>query len=376
VVGGAHGGRGVVTTASYECRVYGVHSGMSAADARRLCPDAIFVGVNAKQYMHVSRRLREIFAEYAPRVESVSVDEAFLDLTGCAGLFGGEESLARRLKDQIRRELSLTCSVGIAPNKIIAKLASSVFKPDGLTVIHRADIPRIVYPLPVGKLWGVGPVAERSLNNLGIRTVGDLACADTRLLRSHLGLHGEIMGRVARGEDASPVVGHDDRPRAKSIGHEQTFSDGSSDRVHLRAILWELSERVARRMRRAGLAGRTITVKIRYADFQTFTRRCSVETPTNAAERIAKVAAGIFDQNHDGRTRIRLLGVSVSSLMGAGPDHHAPGDPVQSDLFAHCIPSTSIDTRRDLLLDQIRDRFGEHAIVGGFAHRKNTQART
>jgi DNA polymerase-4 len=367
VVGGAHGGRGVVTTASYECRIHGIHSGMSGAEARRLCPEAIFVGVNARHYIDVSRRLKEIFAEYSPKVEPVSVDEAFLDLTGCASLFGSEEKLARRMKEQIREELSLTCSVGIASGKTIAKLASSVFKPDGLTVINRNDIPRLVYPLPVGKLWGVGPVTEKKLQEVGIQTIGDLAGTDADSLRRRCGVHGVLLARIARGEDVSAVIDREHRPREKSIGHEQTFAADSNDRTYLLAVLYELADRVARRMRRAELIGRTVTLKIRLSDFDTCTRQRSISTPTNVAHRIARIATELLNENYDGRKRVRLLGISISSLTPHLPDAESRAHSVQGELFA--IGSDArVDSRADCVMDRIRDRHGERAIVGGSSH--------
>jgi len=297
-------------------------------------------------------------------VEAVSVDEAFLDLTGCEKLFGGEVALARSLKDRIRREMSLSCSVGIAPNKIMAKLASSVYKPDGLTVLNPEDYPRLVYPLPVGKLWGVGPTVEEKFLVLGIHTIGELANASLSRLHDCCGLKGEILGRIARGEDASPVVVATEKPREKSIGHEQTFDHDSSDRGYLHATLWELADRVARRMRRGGFVGRTITIKIRYADFTTFTRRRTLPAPTDSAQRIALAAVEIFNRNSDRHSRIRLLGISLSRLAAYTESAKGAGIDRQEELFPTGV---SIRSARDMVVDLIRDRFGERSLVGGYA---------
>lgn len=358
VVGGTHGGRGVVTAASYEARTYGIHAGMPAAEAKRRCPHAIFVAVNARQIIDVSRRVKEIFSRFSPTVESVSVDEAFLDITGCAALHGGEVPLARRLKERIQSELSLTCSVGIAPSKIWAKLASSVFKPDGLTVVHPGDIVRLFHHLPVEKLWGVGPAAREKLSRLGIRTIGDLDGAALPRLRRVMGRSGEFLGRIARGQDSSGVVSEHERPREKSIGHETTFAQDLGDRDRLHAIVHRLSDQVARRMRRAGFVGRTITLKIRYADFTTFTRRTTLPLPTDAAAHLAAVAIAILEGNTQVERKLRLLGISVSHLTERGVASVA----AQHELFPieHAQPLVGSPT--DEILDVLRDRFGERII--------------
>ncbi|HWO58234.1 MAG TPA: DNA polymerase IV [bacterium] len=363
IVGSTSPSRGVVSTASYESRAYGIRSGMSSAEAHRLCPDGIFIGVDPDHYVTVSAELIRIFNEFAPKVEAVSVDEAFLDVTGCGALFGGEEALAQKLKERIRATLSLSCSIGIAPTRVLAKLASSVFKPDGLTIIHPPDIATVLYPLPVDKLWGIGPVATGILVRAGIRTVGDLARADLKHLRRLLGQTGTLMGQLARGNEQTPVLNPEQQPEEKSIGHERTFPRDSADPDFLQATLHYLADLVSRRMRRLGFRGRTITVRIRHADFTTLTRRNTLETATDNLAVIYKRAAAIFQAHWDERTPIRLLGISVSQL------EHVDDLSGQTDLFADAECSREGTRRRlDAIVDQIRDRFGEDSIQGAFSY--------
>jgi DNA polymerase-4 len=362
IVGSPPQARGVVSTASYECRAFGIHSGMPSDRAYRLCPQAVFIGVDAPHYVYVSAELLKIFAEFSPMVEAVSVDEAFLDVTGCAELFGGEEQLAQQLKDRIRTELSLTCSVGIAPNKIMAKLASSVFKPDGLTVIMPADIARVLHPLPVEKMWGIGPVAQKALEEMGIITLGDLARCDVRILRRRLGRNGEIMGRLARGEDESPVLGPDDQPPEKSIGHERTLPLDTNDSGYLLSTLHYLADLVGRRMRRHRWRGRTVTVKFRLRDFTTHTARRTFPVATHDTRYIYQVSTHLFGQYWDGKKKIRLLGISLS--------HLEPEEPfcLQAELFASSGLPISRRPPVDTVVDDIRNRFGERAILGAYSH--------
>lgn len=367
VVGSPGDKRGVVSTASYESRVFGIHSGMSSREAKQRCPDAVFIGVDPDHYTSVSAELLKIFNEFSPRVESVSVDEAFLDVTGCAEVFGSEEKLARGLKDRIRTSLGLTCSLGVAPTKIMAKLASSVFKPDGLTILKSDDVESVLYPLPVEKMWGIGPVAAEALHKVGIKTIGDLATYDLKKLRHMLGKNGEVMGRIARGDEQTPVLSPDDQPDEKSIGHERTFSHDSADADYLHATLFYLADLVSRRMRRNGFIGRTITLRIRHADFTTVTRRMTLRHSTDRHAVIYHTASQIFESYWNKSVSLRLLGISVSGL-----------DPVldamsQQDLFHNdCSTQNRKRAGVDLTVDEIRDRFGEGAIQGAFSHLRSS----
>ncbi len=368
VVGSTGAKRGVVSTASYESRVFGIHSGMPAAEARRLCPDAVFIGVDPDHYTSVSAELLKIFNEFSPRVESVSIDEAFLDVTGCGEIFGSEEQLAKGLKDKIRNALGLTCSIGIAPTKIMAKLASSVFKPDGLTILKDHDVQSVLYPLPVEKMWGIGPVAAEALQKEGIRTIGELAQFDLKKLRRMMGQNGEVMGRIARGDDHSPVLPPDEQPDEQSIGHERTFPHDSANSDYLHATLYYLADLVSRRMRRNGFCGRTITVRIRHADFTTLTRRTTLRHGTDRHAVIYHHALQLFDANWTESVSLRLLGISVSNLdpVDAGTS--------QPDMFDECSNANDqTGTNVDVTVDLIRDRFGETAIQGALSHLRSLE---
>ncbi len=358
IVGGGPGGRGIVTTASYECRPYGVHSGMSAALAKRRCPQAIFVPVNGWHYGYISRQLRDIYSEFLPRVEAVSVDEAFLDVTGMDRLFGSEVGLGQKLKERIRSEFNLTCSLGIAPNKLLAKLASSVFKPDGLTVVGRDDIPHMFYHLPVESVSGVGPTTLKGLHRFDIRTIGDLAnCDEARIVRC-LGDHGTHLQRRLRGESQSTVVPYDEQPDHKSVGHEMTFAADIGDTATWIAILNQLARRVARRMRRYGQAGRTVTVKYRFANFTTKTCRTTLPAQTDDSHIIFTAARQLLQAALTEPAKLRLLGVSVSGLT-------LVEDGVQQRLFDY--DNTSRRKCTDRVVDALQDRFGDHVITTGLA---------
>jgi DNA polymerase-4 len=245
----------------------------------------------------------------------------------------------------------------------MAKLASSVFKPDGLTILKDKDVVTVLYPLPVEKMWGIGPVAAEALHKAGIQTIGDLAQFDLKKLRSMMGQNGEVMGRIARGDEQTPVLAPDDQPDEKSIGHERTFSNDSADPDYLHATLYYLADLVSRRMRRNGFIGRTITVRIRHSDFTTVTRRMTLKHSTDSHAAIYHYASQIFDAYWNQSIRLRLLGISVSGL-----------DPVsdctlQQDMFHDSgVSSDRARTTVDVTIDQIRDRFGEHAIQGAFSH--------
>jgi DNA polymerase IV len=269
VLVGHDGPRGVVAAASYESRNFGCRSALPMAVAKRLCPQALVVPVRMRRYQEVSRQVFEIFESFSPLVEPLSVDEAFLDLSGTERLQGQPIEVARRMKDRIRGELKLTASVGVAPNKFLAKLASDLEKPNGLTVIRAEDVDRILPPLPVSKLWGIGRVTEAKLESAGIRTIDDLRRAARDLLERHLGCEAERYLNLAHGRDHRVVTPDRD---AKSIGHEQTFEVNVADPEEIRGVLMEQVEQVACRLRRHGIQARGISLKIRYGDFTTITR--------------------------------------------------------------------------------------------------------
>ncbi len=346
IVGGTPEGRGVVAAASYEARRFGVRSAMSAARARRLCPEGVFLRGRMDRYVEVSKQVSALFAEVTPLVEPLSIDEAFLDVTGCRRLFGPAEGIGRRLKQRIRDEVGLTASVGLAPNKFLAKLASDLEKPDGFVVIPAGREREILAPLPVSRLWGVGRVAEQHLAELGIRTVADLLAHPRQALLARFGDHGRHLLELAVGHDERPVVPVHE---ARSIGNETTFAEDIADREHLQAVLDGLADKVARRLRSHGLVARTITVKARYPDFTTPTRAHTLPEATNATLEIRDAARVLLHQRLDRRGRpLRLLGVTASNLSPEGGG--------QGILFAE--PERQRERTLDQVVDKVHDRWG------------------
>jgi DNA polymerase-4 len=320
--------------------------------AKRRCPRAIIVPVRFDRYREVSRKMFAIFDEFSPLVEPLSVDEAFLDLTGSHQLLGDGEAAARELKQRIREELGLTASVGIALNKFLAKLASDLKKPDGLVVVHPEDIDSLLPPLPVTRLWGIGPATAARLKKAGVETIGDLRRHPTELLDHLLGSDGERLVRLAHGLDDRPVVS--DR-ESKSIGQEQTFGVDVADPAEVRRVLFEQVEQVGHRLRKHGLHARTITLKIRYGEFETITRSRTLEDATDATGELWSAASAIFAQWSAASFRpVRLIGASVSQLSH-GPD--------QMRLFADPLQERS--KKVDAVTDQITARFGGRAIRRG-----------
>jgi nucleotidyltransferase/DNA polymerase involved in DNA repair len=334
----------VVATASYEARRFGVASAMPISQAYRLCPHGVYLPPDMEKYARVSHDVMEILRRYTECVEPISIDEAFLDVTGSRRAFGDGERIARALKDAIRTETALTASVGVAPSKLVAKIASDLRKPDGLVVVPPGGEAALLAPLPVRRLWGVGPKMEEALARLGVATIGDLAGLDPARLEHRLGTHGHDLLLLARGIDDRPVV--PDRDAAKSIGHEHTYDVDTADLARLRRTLLDLSDAVAARLRAHAVRGRTVTLKYRDEDFKTITRAETVPGPTDVGNRIFEVAWRLFQKAH-GPCRVRLLGVSVSGL--------AP--PPQGDLFAE-PPSPA-----DVVRDAVRERFGGEAIT-------------
>lgn len=350
IVGGAPHARGVVSTCSYEARKYGIHSAMPLREAGRRCPHGIFVPGRMQRYREVSAAIMKLLREYTPLVEPLSCDEAFLDVTGSQQLFGPAEEIARQIVDRIASELGLSASVGVAPNKFLAKLASDLQKPKGFVVIREEEVLSFLAPLPISRIWGVGPKTTVQLKKMGLKTIGDLQQLTLAFLRDKLGDLGVHLYRLARGVDDRPV---EPTATVKSIGHETTFQEDTANRELLEETLWRLSEKVARRLRRKGLVGKVITIKIRDQDFHTITRRSTLYQPTDFEEEIFQTAHRLAEANDWGRKPLRLIGVSVSGLQTR--------ESVQEPLFG----AASAEDLRALhqTLDQIRDRFGEKAIT-------------
>ena len=358
VVVGGDGARGVVAAASYEARSYGVHSAMPSTRAKRLCPSAVFLRGRHGRYSEVSKQVFDLFRTVTPLVEGLSLDEAFLDVAGARRLLGEAPGIAWRLRRRIADELGLSCSVGVAPRKLTAKLASEAAKPrpgrtgpvpgPGVVVVRPEDELVFLHRHPVGALWGVGPATRRRLDRFAVRTVGDLAALPVDTL---VGALGEAQGRhlhdLAWARDERPVV---TSTAPKSVGHEETFARDHASSEWLGREVVRMADAVAGRLRRAGLSGRTIVLKVRFADFRTITRSATVPQPIDGGRAIAAVAKRLLD-GVDASPGVRLLGVSVSGLSAGGG---------QLSLEDGGAGSWSAATGA---VDAIRDRYGDDAIV-------------
>ena len=354
VLTGGTGNRGVVTTASYEARAFGCRSAMPMSVALRLCPHAVCVKVPGERIREKSRAMFAVLEDFSPLVQPLSVDEAFLDMTGTDRLMGSPEMVARRLKEAIHEATGLVASVGVAPNKFLAKLASDLEKPDGLTVIpdDEAGIEAVLSPLKIDKVWGIGPATCRRLEQRGIRTVADLRRLDERQLRQTFGDHATRYFRLSRGLDDRPVVA--DRA-AKSVGHEQTFGENLTEPDAILAVVLDQAQQVGHRLRRHGLWTRTITLKIRFGDFQTVTRSATLDLPTDLTRTIYLTAKTLFQTwAATGFRSVRLIGVSAGNLTR---------QPEQAELFPDPRQLRARDL--DAAVDQITNRFGKRSVRRG-----------
>ena len=353
IVGGDPRGRGVVSAASYEARKFGVHSAMPTAQAIRRCPHAILLPVRMDRYAEVSHTIRTIFERYTPLVEPISLDEAFLDVTASVALFGTPEQIGQAIKKAILEQTHLTASVGVAPNKFLAKLASDLNKPDGFVIITEQNKQQILDPLPVGKIWGVGEVTENALKSHGIHTIGQLRAGSVDELAAIVGNGAAELQRLARGEDDREV--EPDR-QCKSLSSEQTFATDISDATILLSVLLEQVEEVAQRLRQEKLKARTVTLKLRYGDFRTVTRSATLSEATNVTKTLWEIAERVFRQWHSrSGGPLRLLGFGVSGL--------APEQAGQQLLFRD--PEEEKLKRLDKAVDEIRDRYGNRAVHRG-----------
>lgn len=324
IVGGSH--RGVVLSATYEARALGVRSGMSSGQARRLAPGAVFLPPDFDSYADVSRSIVAVFAGVSAAVESVSIDEAFLDLTGSLRMYGSAAAIGERLRATVADEQAITCSVGIGPSKFIAKVASRAAKPDGLVEVAPEGVVAFLHPMPVGAMWGVGLPTAQKLQRLGIETVGQLAHAPASSLRQTFGPHaGRGLQELAWGRDLRRVVpGQPER----SISSQETLGRDTDDADAVRLELLRMADRTTRRMRKAGLVGRTVAVSLRFADFSELTRSVTLPTPTDVTEEVYAAAAALYDRLGLGRARIRRVGVRVEGL---GPARRAYRQPQLTD---------------------------------------------
>lgn len=348
VIVGGSSARGVVSTCSYEARRFGVHSAMPTAQAHRLCPEGFFVPCRMKRYQEVSQQIMAIFHDISPLVEQLSVDEAFLDVSGMERLYGDVEKIGWLAKQKIREQTGLTASVGLAPNKFLAKMASDLHKPDGFTMITAEKAREFIAPMPVKKIFGIGNAAAQQLLLFGIERIGQLVTADAEVLRKVFGKNAERVRALAMGLDERPVVA-DSEP--KSIGREITFEDDLHGKEECRKQLLQLSDLVGYRLRRKGYFGRTLTLKVKYADFRTVTRSMSGECDLSCDEDIYELALRLLEQVKLDKG-IRLLGITVSGLCGGEPMGLAFADDERRQ-------------RRNAAADELKKRFGEKIIFRG-----------
>jgi DNA polymerase-4 len=349
VLVGGRSRRGVVMTASYEARPFGARSAMPIAQAMRLCPSAIVVPPRMDRYAEVSGQVFAIFHRYTPLVQGLSLDEAFLDVTASRSLFGDGTAIATRIRDDIRGELGLTASAGVAPNRFVAKVASDLKKPDGLVVVEDGRAREFLAPLPIEKMWGIGPKTAPRLRALGFATLADLARADEKSLERTLGSWGAHVHALARGEDDREVDPHG---VAKSIGTEVTYEEDLSEREAIERSLLDHAEHVAQRLVREGFSARTVVVKLKHADFTLVTRRTTLREPVADTQSIHAAACALLDRVDLRGARFRLTGVSVSDLREGPPPR---------TLF----PDRAAEKRRTVerVIADVADRFGAAGIT-------------
>jgi len=361
VVGSPPDQRGVVSTCSYEARRYGIHSAMPSRTAGKLCPHAIFVPPRMERYTEVSARIMTILEESTPLVEPLSLDEAFLDISGVLRIRGDAVTIARELKARIKTRTGLTASVGVAPNKFLAKMASDINKPDGLTVVPATEpgIIKFLAPLPVTKIWGIGKVTGARLEKEGIRVIGQLQALDRRALERLFGKAGAAdIADLARGRDSRPVITHWEE---KSISNEHTFAHDEPDIELVRQRLLELAEEVGGRLRKSGKLAGTARIKLRFGDFSTITRQTSFPAAFNSDRELIACALALFERERVKRA-VRLVGFGVSNLVA--PDQAGPA---QRELFAELSGGRQAGRNKklDQAVDALRHSFGNDAIKRG-----------
>jgi len=348
VVGGPLN-RGVISAASYEARKYGLHSGMPLSRAKKLCPTGIYIPVDMEKYLKESAKIRKIFLQFTPLVEYIGCDEAFLDVSGCHKLFGDEIEIARKIKGKIYEQTNLTSSAGIGPNKFLAKLASSIGKPNGFTVLDSTrDIMEKVRLLPVSYLWGVGKVTKEEFQSMGIDTIGDLANAPFEIIESKFGEAGKVLHKMARGIDDRKVVPNQE-PR--SIGRETTFDNDTDNPCMLKSTLLNLSKKISRNLRLRKYMGKSITLKVRLSNFKTTTMRTTLKKYTCSALDIYHYSVAMLEKLDTGNKKIRLIGIYIGNLE---PDSMSanllPADYFKGESLARAV-------------DKITDRFGDSKLT-------------
>ncbi|MDN5345054.1 MAG: polymerase [Clostridia bacterium] len=351
IVAGREASRhGIVLAASYEAkRDYGIKTGMTVREARSLCPDGIFIPPRHDLYIEFSTRILRIMRDFTPLVEPFSIDEAWLDVRGCRGLYGSPLAIARQLKERIRTEVGISTSVGLGPSKLLAKMAAEMQKPDGLTILDYPDVPEKMWPLPVKDLFGVGPRMEAHLLKLGIHTIGDLARFPVEVLARRFGVVGRILHQCARGIDYSPVDPHS-LATVKSIGHQITLPRDYQGHGKIRVVLLELAELVARRVRLGGYLGRTVNLSLKDQEFNWLGRSYTLPHYTDTAAAIYGAACELLGRHWPAWQPVRLVGLSLSGLV--------PATVRQEDLFGQ----GERQARLDRACDRLKNRYGEKAV--------------
>ena len=353
IVGGSTN-RGVVSAANYEARKHGIHSAMPIFQARQRCPDAVFMRPRMHRYKEVSRKVMALLQKFSPLLEQVSIDEAYMDISGCERLLGDPETIGRKIKKEILNTLGLTCSVGIAPNRFLAKIASDCDKPDGLTFIAPDQVEAFVRILPIEKVPGVGQKTRARLEKMGIRTLGDVRRYSERVLCDRLGKYGRRLAELAAGIDATPV-----QPRSphKSVSSEQTFAVDTADHNRLAGLLLQQAEEVARQLRKMGVRARTITLKVKHTDFRQVTRSTTIAEPTRSSEVIFDEALRLL-QKYPLSRKVRLIGIGASNFA-------ASGAPKQLSLFDTGRSKTVEWEKVDETVDKITEKYGRYAVRRG-----------
>ena len=350
--------RGVISSASYEARKFGLHAGMPLSRAKRLCPEGIFVPVDMEKYLEESRKIRQIFFQFTPLVEIVGCDEGFLDVTGCEKLFGSDLEIAKKIKSKIYEQTNLTSSAGIGPNKFLAKLASNIGKPNGLTVLENSpEMIEKIRRLPVSYVWGVGRVTCEGLNSMGIKTIGDLSKIPVEILKARFGQSlGNFMNEMSNGIDDREIIPYQE---PKSIGREITFSKDIDNLETLKSVLLFLSQKLSLNLHSKKYMGRILTIKIRYSDFKTFTKRITLKNYTSAIFDIYKSSLNLLKEVDLLRKKIRLLGLSVGGLKSSSM--------LENSLFKEEYKGEKLTDA----IEKISDKYGESKLtVAGIKDKK------
>lgn len=345
--------RGVVSAASYEAREFGIHSAQPMATALALYPQGVFLPVRMARYKEVSDQIFEIFLRYTPLVEPLSLDEAFLDVTASIKLFGQAEEIAKQIKQSVRQEIGLTVSAGVAPSKLVAKIGSDLNKPDGLTVVPEGRVRQFLDPLPIERLWGVGKVTQKDLTLLNVKTIGDLSRLPKDLLQRRFGQQGLNLFFLSKGIDDRVVQ---PERKAKSIGREETFEEDILNKEKARREILNLSRRVTKRLRRHGVGGKTITLKVTYQDFSRITRSETLPSTTDDRRKVYQVCLDLLEKTEVGKKPIRLLGIYLSQLAKPGEG--------QLFLFDRNTETYKMN-QLNRALDTIQDKYGDQAILPG-----------